>query len=99
MIARYSLRFVALAYLALLLIVPVGMVVYRTFQDGFAPFWEAIREPAAVHALKLTLEVTLIAVPINTAFGIVFAIMLVRHDIPGKALWNAILALPFAVSS
>ncbi len=96
--SRYALRFVALGYLLMLLIIPIGMVLYRTFQDGFGPFWEAIQEPAAMHALKLTLEVTLISVPVNTVFGIVVALMLVRTDIPGKAFWNALLALPFAVS-
>jgi sulfate transport system permease protein len=96
--SRYLLRFVALGYLLMLLIVPVGMVLKRTFQDGFGPFWDAITQPDAIHALRLTLEVALIAVPINTVFGIVFAIMLVRHDIPGKTFWNAVLALPFAVS-
>jgi sulfate transport system permease protein len=96
--SRYVLRFTALGYLLMLLIVPIGMVLWRTFENGFGPFWEAIRQPDAMHALKLTLEVALIAVPVNTVFGIVFAIMLVRYDIPGKALWNALLALPFAVS-
>ena len=96
--SRYALRFVALGYLLMLLIIPIGMVLYRTFQDGFGPFWDAIQQPDAMHALKLTLEVTLISVPINTVFGIVFALMLVRHDVPGKAFWNALLALPFAVS-
>ena len=49
-------------------------------------------------ALKLTLEIALIAVPLNTIFGIIIAIMLVRHNVPGKSLINAVLALPFALS-
>jgi sulfate/thiosulfate transport system permease protein len=98
MIARLTLRFVALAYLALLLIVPVGMILWHTFQNGLGPFWTAISQPDAVHALRLTVEIALITVPLNTVFGIVIAIMLVRHDFSGKAVVNAVLALPFALS-
>jgi sulfate transport system permease protein len=98
MIARLALRMVALAYLAALLIVPVGMILWHTFQDGFSPFWTSITQPDALHALRLTLEIAAIVVPLNTAFGIVIAIMLVRHEFPGKTLVNSILALPFALS-
>jgi sulfate transport system permease protein len=98
MIARYSLRLVALGYLALLLIVPVAMILWHTFQNGLGPFWTSISQPEAVHALRLTLEIALITVPLNTVFGIVIAIMLVRHDVPGKSVVNAVLALPFALS-
>src|SRR2546423_10105796 len=98
MIARLTLRFVALGYLALLLIIPVGMILWHTFQNGFGPFWTAISQPDAVHALRLTVEIALITVPLNTVFGIVIAIMLVRHDFPGKSVVNAVLALPFALS-
>ncbi|MDX6547703.1 MAG: sulfate/thiosulfate transport system permease protein [Gaiellales bacterium] len=98
MIARLTLRFVALGYLALLLIVPVAMILWHTFQNGLGPFWTAISQPDALHALRLTVEIALITVPLNTVFGIVIAIMLVRHDFPGKAVVNAVLALPFALS-
>jgi sulfate/thiosulfate transport system permease protein len=98
MIARWGLRIVALGYLALLLLVPVGMILYHTFKDGFAPFWDAITQPDALHALRLTIEIALIVVPLNTIFGVVIAIMLVRHRVPGATVINAVLALPFALS-
>jgi sulfate transport system permease protein len=98
MIARLTLRFIALGYLALLLIVPVGMILWHTFQNGLGPFWTAISQPDAVHALRLTVEIALITVPLNTVFGIVIAIMLVRHEFPGKSVVNSVLALPFALS-
>ena len=98
MSTRLTLRCVALGYLALLLIAPVAMIVGHTFQHGFGPFWRAISQPDAVHALRLTVEIALITVPLNTLFGIVIAIMLVRHDFPGKSVVNAVLALPFALS-
>jgi sulfate transport system permease protein len=98
MIARYLVRYTALTYLALILVAPVGLVFYRAFEHGFGAFWEAISNPTAVHALKLTLEITLITVPLNTAFGIVCGIAIVRHRTPGMGLVNAFVDLPLALS-
>jgi len=98
MITKYALRFTALGYLTLLLLVPVGMIAWKAFENGWAPFWASVTDPDFLSALKLTLEIALIAVPLNTIFGIIIAIMLVRHKVPGKSLINAVLALPFALS-
>ena len=54
---RLALRTVALGYLALLLVAPVGLVFYRTFEHGFAAAWNAVTTPAAEHAFWLTIEV------------------------------------------
>ena len=96
--ARLGLRFVALLYLAALLLIPVGVVFYRTFEHGVAAFWESITTPAAIHALFLTLEVAAITVPLNAAFGVIAAIALVRGRAPGKRLLDALIDLPFAIS-
>ena len=98
MITKYALRFTALGYLTMLLLVPVGMIAWKAFENGWAPFWASVTDPDFLTALKLTLEIALIAVPLNTVFGIIIAIMLVRHKVPGKSLINAVLALPFALS-
>jgi sulfate transport system permease protein len=98
MIARVSLRFVALAYLAVLLLLPVGLVAERTFARGFGPPWHEVTNPDALHALKLTLLVAAIAVPLNTVFGIVCALLIVRHRFPGVGALNALVDLPIAVS-
>jgi sulfate transport system permease protein len=98
MMSRLTLRFVALGYLAALLIVPVGIIVWHTFSGGLAPVWDSITAPDALNALKLTLEIALIAVPLNTAFGILAALALVRTKIPAKPLFSALIDLPFAVS-
>ena len=98
MITKYALRFTALGYLTLLLLVPVGMIAWKAFENGWAPFWASVTDPDFLSALKLTLEIALISVPLNTIFGIIIAIMLVRHKVPGKSLINAVLALPFALS-
>ena len=82
--SRIGLRVVALGYLAVLLLVPVGLVFYRTFEKGIGAFWESITTPAAIHALFLTLEVAPSRCPLNAAFGIVAALALVRGRFPGK---------------
>ena len=96
--ARYGLRLAALAYLSLLLVLPVGLVFFRTFEHGFSPFWNAMTDPDFLHALWLTILIALIAVPLNTVFGVVCALVIVRQRFRGKALLNALIDLPFALS-
>jgi sulfate/thiosulfate transport system permease protein len=98
MASRLLLRTVGLGYLALLLVAPVGLVFWRTFEDGWGPAWDAVTTPAARHALVVTLEITLIAVPANTVFGVLCAIAVVRQRFPGKGLVNALVDLPLALS-
>ena len=98
MIARLSLRIGVLAYLAAILLVPVGLVFWRTFEDGFGPAWDAVTTPSARHALWLTLELALIAVPLNTIFGVLCALAIVRRNFRGKGLLNAVVDLPLALS-
>jgi sulfate transport system permease protein len=95
---RITLRVVGLGYLAALLLIPIGLIFYRTFEDGFGAFWDAITTPAAISAFSLTLMVTAIAVPLNTVFGILCALALARGRFKGKWFLNAIIDLPFAIS-
>jgi sulfate transport system permease protein len=95
---RLGLRTLVLGYLAVLLLVPVGLVFYRTFEHGLAPVWRSITTPAAVHAFWLTIEIALIAVPLNTIFGVITALALVRGRFRGKAVVDAVISLPFALS-
>ncbi len=97
-VIRLSLRLVVLTYLGLILALPVFMVFWRTFEDGLEPVLRAISRPAFQSAFWLTLQITAIAVPINTAFGILAALMLVRRRFPGRSLLNALIDLPFAIS-
>ena len=73
-VGRLSIRVFALGYLALLLLVPVGVVLYRTFEPGVGAVIDSITTPAAVSAFWLTIEIAAIAVPLNTIFGIVAAL-------------------------
>jgi sulfate transport system permease protein len=97
-VARYGLRALALVYLLFLLVIPVGLVVWRTFSGGIGPFFEALSSDAALHAFRVTLVVALWAVAANTVFGVATAVLLVRGRFPGKGLLNALIDLPLAVS-
>ncbi len=98
MLGKLALRWIALGYLAVLLAFPVGIVFYNTFSSGLGAVWSALTQPDALHALWMTLLITAIAVPANTAFGIVCAIALVRGNFPFKRALDALIDLPFAVS-
>jgi len=95
---RHALRLAALGYLAAILVGPLAIVFWRTFENGFGPAWSALTTPETAHALKLTLIVTAIAVPVNTVFGVVCAIAIVRRRFPGKGFLNAFIDLPLALS-
>jgi sulfate transport system permease protein len=92
------LRVVALLYLTALLLVPIGVVLYRTFEPGLGAVWSSVTTPAAQHAFWLTIKVTLITVPLVTVFGVLLALVLVRGRFPGKALLEVVVDLPFAIS-
>jgi sulfate transport system permease protein len=98
MIARWGLRLVAFGYVGLLLLAPVGVVFFRTFEHGLEPVRQVLSTPDFQHALKLTLEITAISVPLNTAFGVLCAIAIVRHRVPGMGFVNALVDLPLALS-
>lgn len=96
--ARIGLRLVALVYLAFLLVLPVGVVFWRTFEHGIEPVWTALTQPNAVHAIQLTIVVAAGAVAGNTLFGVGTALLLVRHEFAGRRVLDALLDLPVAVS-
>ena len=75
---RLSLRAVALLYLGLMLILPVGVVFWRTFEHGVGMAWGWMSTPAAISALWLSAVIAAIAVPLNTLFGVGCALVLVR---------------------
>ncbi len=95
---KLALRFFALGYLAAILIGPVFLVFFRTFERGFADAWNAVSTPQAVHAFELTLLIAAIAVPANAVFGVLCALVVVRHPFRGKGLLNAVVDLPLALS-
>jgi sulfate transport system permease protein len=96
--SRWGLRTLGLGYLALLLLAPLVLIFFKTFEDGISPPLDAITSPEGLHALKLTLIMVAIAVPINTIFGVICALLLVRHKWKGNAAIDAVINLPFAIS-
>jgi sulfate/thiosulfate transport system permease protein len=98
MISRLALRFLAIGYLALLLVLPLGFIAWHAFEGGAAAAWGAITTTEALHALWLTVLIALIAVPANTIFGVLAALLLVRGRFPGKTLLGACIDLPLGVS-
>ncbi|RJO69896.1 sulfate ABC transporter permease subunit CysW [Nocardia panacis] len=97
-LTRVSLRTVALGYLIALLLVPLVIILWRTFERGIGAFIDSISTPAAISAFQLSLLIVVIVVPVNVVFGVVTAIALVRGRFPGRNLLQGIVDLPFAVS-
>ena len=98
MIGKYAVRLFSLGYLALLLVAPLGLVFWRTFEHGVGPAWDAVTTHDALHALRLTLIIAAIVVPANTIFGLLCSIAIVRHRFPGAGIVNAVVDLPLALS-
>lgn len=97
-VMRNLLRYVALAYIMVLVIVPVGLILWRTFSPGIGTFLTSVSTPAAISALNLSLLVVAIVVPLNVLFGVPTALVLARNKFRGKSALQAVIDLPFAVS-
>jgi sulfate/thiosulfate transport system permease protein len=102
---KYLLRYTALAYITVLVVVPVGLILWRTFDPGDGDLLQGVRNfaasistPAAISALNLSLLVVAIVVPLNVVFGIPTALVLARNKFRGKSILQAVIDLPFAVS-
>jgi sulfate transport system permease protein len=93
-----SLRAIAVLYLTLLLLLPLAVIFARTFEHGLATAWGWVTTPAATSAFWLSVLVAAIAVPLNTIFGVVSALVLVRSRTRGRAVLDALIDLPFVVS-
>jgi len=97
-VVRHLVRWIALGYIGVLVIVPVGLILWRTLSPGLGEFYAWISTPAAISALQLTLLVVAIVVPLNVLFGVPTALLLARNRFRGKSILQAVIDLPFAVS-
>ncbi len=84
------------AYLTLIVLLPLAAVVWQSTK-GEQSFWDAVTEPQAVSALKLTLVVSVLVALVNAVVGTLIAWVLVRDEFPGKSVVNAVIDLPFAL--
>jgi sulfate transport system permease protein len=92
------LRWLVLGYVCVLIGAPVALVLIKAFAGGMGAFVAALARPEALHALYLTLLVTLIAVPANTVFGILCALVLVRSRHPLRVVLGPLTSLPLSLS-
>ncbi len=95
---RLALILVAVVFLALFLLAPLGVVFSQALQKGFGAFAAALQDDDAVAAIELTLFVAAIAVPVNLVFGLAASWSIAKFSFPGKSLLITLIDLPFSVS-
>jgi sulfate/thiosulfate transport system permease protein len=95
---RYALIVVALAFLTLFLFVPLVAVFTEALRKGWGTYREAVLDPDALSAIRLTFIAAGIAVPLNLVFGVAAAWTIAKFDFPGKSLLLSLIDLPFSVS-
>ncbi len=88
----------ALTFLALFLVLPLLVVLYGAFEAGLNVWWQAVTEPDALAAIRLTLLVLIIVVPVNAIFGVAIAWAIAKFEFRGKTLLISIIDMPFAIS-
>ncbi|MEA5575723.1 sulfate ABC transporter permease subunit CysW [Anabaena sp. UHCC 0451] len=89
---------IAISYLALVQYIPAINVFFQAFKQGIIPFFANLSTPQFLHAAWLTLLLALIALPVNTVFGLCAAWAITRHKFPGRAIVISIIDLPFSIS-
>jgi sulfate/thiosulfate transport system permease protein len=97
-LVRWLLTIIALVFLALFLLVPLVAVFVQAFAKGIDYYFEALKDPDAWSAIKLTLMTAAIAVPLNVAFGLAASWAIAKFEFRGKALLTTLIDLPFSVS-
>lgn len=95
---RVLLTLIAVAFLAIVVILPLITVFYEAFRKGADAFFEAFQEPDAIAAIRLTLTVAAIAVPLNLVFGVAAAWAIAKFDFRGKTFLVTLIDLPFSIS-
>jgi sulfate/thiosulfate transport system permease protein len=96
--AKWAVRLLAVTYVFFLVGWPVITLGQRTFADGWSSFSQAFSDADVTHSLLVTVEISLWAVVINTVFGVGMALLLVRHQFPGKRMLSAFIDLPMSMS-
>ena len=95
---RLALIAIAVGFVALLLVAPLGAVLVQALSKGVAAYFEAFDDPDTLSAIRLTLLTAAIVVPVNTLFGIAAAWAIAKFEFRGKSLLITLIDLPFAVS-
>jgi sulfate transport system permease protein len=95
---RYTLTGLALTFMLLFLVLPLAAVFTEALRKGWPAYWEALQEPDAWAAIRLTLATAAVAVPLNLAFGVAAAWAIAKYEFRGKSLLTTLIDLPFSVS-
>ncbi|MBZ5759770.1 sulfate ABC transporter permease subunit CysW [Rhizobium sp. VS19-DR104.2] len=96
--ARWTLIAISLVFLALILLLPMAAVFVEAFRKGAGAFFEALQDEETFSAIKLTLIVAAISVPLNLVFGVGAAWAIAKFEFKGKAFLTTLIDLPFSVS-
>jgi sulfate transport system permease protein len=86
-----------IAYLSLIVLIPLSALVFKTLNLTWEQFWQAVTAPRVVASYKLTLGASFIAALVNAFFGLLLAWVLVRYQFFGKKIVDALVDLPFAL--
>lgn len=97
-LAKWTLITIALGFTGLFLVLPLVNVFYQAFSYGFGFYLESLKDPYTIHAIKLTLTVAAIAVPLNLVFGVAASWAIAKFQFPGKPFLISLIDLPFAIS-
>ncbi len=95
---RWSLIALALGFMFLFLVLPLAAVFAEALRKGWDAYWQALKEPDAWSAIRLTLLTAAIAVPLNLVFGVAAAWAIAKYEFRGKAFLTTLVDLPFSVS-
>jgi len=95
---KWSLIVITISFITLFICIPLGLVIFQAFSKGLTAYWSALSQPDTLSAIKLTLIVALVTVPLNTVFGVSAAWAITRFDFKGKSFLTTLIDLPFSVS-
>jgi sulfate/thiosulfate transport system permease protein len=96
--AKWTLIAIALGFVAIFLLLPLINVFYQAFSKGWSLYKESLLDPNTISAIKLTLFIALITVPLNLVFGLAASWAIAKFEFPGKAFLITLIDLPFAIS-
>ncbi|TCL68253.1 sulfate ABC transporter permease subunit CysW [Rhizobium sp. BK251] len=97
-LARWILVIVSLVFLTLILLLPLAAVFVEAFRKGPGAFVSALQDPETFSAIRLTLIVAAVSVPLNLVFGVAAAWAIAKFEFKGKAFLTTLIDLPFSVS-
>ncbi len=95
---RWSLIAIAISFISLFICVPLGLVIFQAFSKGLQAYWSALTNADTLSAIRLTLLVAIITVPLNTLFGVISAWAITRFEFKGKSFLTTLIDIPFSVS-